>query len=231
MTEKPGTSMIHVRRQRSQHAAAHRRSHGALMLLLFIFACVGLPGMVTAQRQETKKPQQIPDKLAERLIRKATGEHDPDIMAEVLRLMGRSIDRLQVELDLGPPTQSIQQETLDRLDEAIKIAATQRRPRRGRPDSGRGDKRRSSSKQGKQANSSGATGENGAGGEASAGDAMESSSAARAATGNLKDTRRAWGHLPMREREEIIQGIGERVLERYRSWIERYYKALQEVDK
>jgi hypothetical protein len=48
--------------------------------------------------------------------------------------------------------------------------------------------------------------------------------------GDLQDLRRAWGHLPMREREEIIQGVGERYLERYRDWIERYYRTLQETD-
>ena len=31
-----------------------------------------------------------------------------------------------------------------------------------------------------------------------------------------------------REREEVIQGVSERYLERYRVWIERYYQALQE---
>jgi hypothetical protein len=41
--------------------------------------------------------------------------------------------------------------------------------------------------------------------------------------------RRSWGHLPQRDREEVIQGIGEACLERYRVWIERYYRALQET--
>ncbi len=34
----------------------------------------------------------------------------------------------------------------------------------------------------------------------------------------------------MREREEIIQGIAESFLERYRDRIERYYRALQETE-
>jgi hypothetical protein len=46
--------------------------------------------------------------------------------------------------------------------------------------------------------------------------------------GELIDVRRAWGHLPMREREEIIQGVNEEFLEEYREWVERYYRALQE---
>lgn len=50
------------------------------------------------------------------------------------------------------------------------------------------------------------------------------------ADGDIHELRRTWGHLPMREREEIIQGIGESFLERYRDWIERYYRALQEAE-
>ncbi|MFQ5495803.1 MAG: hypothetical protein ACE5EX_10530, partial [Phycisphaerae bacterium] len=47
----------------------------------------------------------------------------------------------------------------------------------------------------------------------------------------FRELRRGWGHLPGREREELIQGISERYLDRYREWIERYYRALQEVDE
>ena len=46
--------------------------------------------------------------------------------------------------------------------------------------------------------------------------------------GDLQETRRSWGLLPQRERDEMIQGSSEGYIERYREWIERYYRALQE---
>ena len=60
---------------------------------------------------------------------------------------------------------------------------------------------------------------------------MQSGAAADATApgGDLDARRRAWGHLPMRERDEILQGLSDQYLQRYRVWIERYYKALQEA--
>jgi hypothetical protein len=62
-------------------------------------------------------------------------------------------------------------------------------------------------------------------------DARAAAAGGVSAGGELREFRRAWGHLPMREREEIIQGIAESFLERYREWIERYYRALQETEE
>ena len=58
-----------------------------------------------------------------------------------------------------------------------------------------------------------------------------SQAGAESTRGDLREVRGTWGHLPMRDREEVIQGIGETFLERYREWIERYYRALQESDE
>ncbi|MFQ6049329.1 MAG: hypothetical protein ACE5K7_08195, partial [Phycisphaerae bacterium] len=38
-----------------------------------------------------------------------------------------------------------------------------------------------------------------------------------------------WPGLPVRDRQEVVQGRRERWLGRYRRWIERYYRALAEA--
>ena len=47
----------------------------------------------------------------------------------------------------------------------------------------------------------------------------------------FREWRSGWGHLPQRDRDEIIQGVGERSLDKFRRWIERYYKALSDADE
>ena len=176
---------------------------------------------------EEKKPSD----LGGRLIRKAVTESDEDVMAKVLRLMAETAHKLEIEFDAGEETQAMQQRIMGRLDEAIKTAAAQRRMRKPTTPSTSPDKRRmpSAGKRGKEE------------GSPSQGPAAESSSSEKpspgaAATvdplqGELRDPRRGWGHLPQREREEVIQGVGEGCLERYRAWIERYYRALQETNE
>lgn len=177
-------------------------------------------------------PEVRDEKLGERLIRKATTDSDDDVMDTVINLMGDAAQRLEIDFDAGEQTQTVQREILDRLNDAIRIAASQRRPRRQPAPRAESDKRRMSQRE-QSGSDSKSTPESGAGqatpsdtAQAEGGDADRKS-----LTGDLRELRRAWGHLPMREREEIIQGIGESVLERYREWVERYYRALQEAEE
>ncbi|MCP4247470.1 MAG: hypothetical protein GY778_10520, partial [bacterium] len=52
-----------------------------------------------------------------------------------------------------------------------------------------------------------------------------------AATGRFREFRRGWGNLPARDRDEVLQGIDEDVLEKYRHLIERYFRTLAEDEK
>ncbi len=170
-------------------------------------------------------------KLAEKLIRQAHGDADADLMDTILRLMGSAAQRLEIKLDAGEETQALQRTIMDRLDDAIKVAGVRRRS--GSQDQARskGDKRRrpedESRPRGKRADA-----------EKDNRDPTSSQTKAVGTTrphgdrsaGSLQESRRTWGQLPRREREEVIQGVDERYLERYRTWIERYYRALQESD-
>lgn len=165
--------------------------------------------------------------LSERLIRRAKSGGKEDVMVAILRLMADSVRKLEMAFDPGPETQAVQQQVLDRLNEAINSAASQRRPRRQRPHSG--DKRRRASGEG-AGTSEDSSGLGSESSETSTGSRESGARAeqANAVRGDLRETRRPWGNLPQREREELIQGSTEASLERFRKWIEQYYKALQE---
>lgn len=164
--------------------------------------------------------------LAERLIRQATGEDEPGLMGEIMELMNDTARRLDQEFDPGDATRGIQDQIVKKLDDAI--AAAQQRKRRSSSQRQQSDDKRQSppkpadghdqsddaSTEGDQAN------------QKSVG--TQSGAKQPAATGRFRDFRRGWGHLPQRDREEILQGIDEDVLEKYRPLIERYYRSLAE---
>ena len=208
----------------------------ALCCVIASFGAV-VPRVVVAQsstnsdtRTERDEKDQKVRALAERLIRNTVNAVDEDVMDALIRLMDRSARNLELSFDAGIETQSVQIRIVERLDEAIKAAAAQRRPSRSRPQNADGDKRQSQPKQrgDREPGSSGRTGQ----GERS-GSQLETESTTlggqTGATRDLEKQRRTWGHLPMRERDEIIQGLSDTFLERYRIWIERYYRALQET--
>ncbi len=184
-----------------------------------------------ARADQDAQPERNDDekKLGERLIRKAVTDTDEDMMSTIIRLMGESAHKLDVEFDAGEQTQALQQRIMDQLDHAVKVAAQQTRrvPSTPRPTEGDKRKREDGADRPQDAETDG---QDQAGREASS--QGSEASPATSAVGAGEDefgARRAWGHLPPRERDEVIQGIGEEFLERYRVWIERYYRALQET--
>ncbi len=178
------------------------------------------------------EPRKKLDDLGGRLIRKAVTDGEEDLMATIVRLMSEASRKMEIDFDPGRETQAMQGQIQEKLDEAIKAAASRQRARRQSPAPTDPDKRRmSTTGNRRQRSDKKAQGE---GLSKPASDSAESPAADgkreidRAA---LQDTRRSWGHLPRREREEVIQGASEGFLERYRTWIEKYYRALQESDE
>lgn len=204
------------------------------MRAVFMFGLIPFAAAMAPAQDPPPAPQPERDdeKLGERLIRKAVTDSDEDLMETVINLMGDAAHRLEIDFDAGERTQSVQRDILDRLNDAIRVAASQRRPRRQSSPSSASDRRRMSRGEQDKPDSK-STAENGAGQATPSGTAQAEGGEAerKSLTGDLRELRRAWGHLPMREREEIIQGIGESVLERYREWVERYYRALQEAEE
>ena len=179
-----------------------------------------------------EEPDSYKEDLGEKLLRKTVTGADEDLMAQILRLMHESSRKLSLAFDPGAQTQQMQTTIMERLDEAIKVAAAQQQRSRGQAQSA-GDKRR-------QPDAGKADGSKPGETESGAGSATDSSDSTQPGVvtenperrgGPLSERRRTWGNLPARDREEVIQGSGEGFLERYRLKIERYYRALQEADE
>ena len=173
------------------------------------------------------RPATADDDLGRRLIRKTLAEAEEDVMDRAIRLMDESSRKLEIDFDPGDSTQALQKKIVFELDDAIKAAASRLRQSKS-PRTYSTDRRRMSQPQREEGARSG--------GPSSHPDAPDDSTTRAAPPlperelpqGPLQETRRGWGHLPQREREELIQGSGEVFLERYREWIDRYYQSLQE---
>ncbi len=210
-----------------------RRVGGAVLCILFALG-FHASDLAVAQDPPPKvdppNAQTPDDELGKRLIRRALDIPDDDLMAAIIRLMHEAAQRLEVEFDAGEPTQALQQRVMDQLDDAIKEAAARRRKSNPENPGSQSDKRQRPPPAQKQpskgkAQRVGDTPDP----TAQPGGPADDDPLRTASGGELKESRRGWGHLPQREREEIIQGVGENYLERYRAWIERYYRALQEA--
>ena len=226
--KEPNTSAMDSRRHCLRVGWARGRLR--VMIPVLVLTVPGLDGV--GQAQPLSETGQEKEDLAGRLIRKARTGADEDVMAGIIRLMDDAARKLEFAFDPGEETQALQRRVMERLEEAIKQSARQRSVRSPRRQASIGDKRRRPEKTKPEP------------GEKEAGRETDSDSAAAGAAGpapasaggdplngKLLETRRSWGHLPQREREEVIQGIGEEHLERYREWIERYYRALQAADE
>jgi len=180
-----------------------------------------------ADKQEPKQES----KVGERLVREVAEGVETDVMDEIMRMMSDAGRRLDIEFDPGTETRTIQREIVDRLNNAILLAAKQRRRSRQAASSSRDRRSRPDKPQPREAESD--RRQSSAEASSSSDSASTSAPPANAETkaGDLRDTRRTWGHLPQRERDEVIQGSEEAHLERFRKWIERYYRALQESEE
>lgn len=174
-------------------------------------------------------PQRRADDLGQRLIRKAARNVDDDVMEKIIRAMNEAARRLEVDFDAGEETQSLQRRIVGQLDDAIKQAAMQRRRLRRAEPTASADKRRmpdrAQRRHAKRAKGSAQKRD----ASSTTGGKRDVSAEGGLPGGTLRESRRSWGSLPLRERDEVLQGIGEQFLERYRAWIERYYRSLQEA--
>ena len=185
------------------------------------------------QDQSPPKTDKKDRELSKKLLNKTGQPSDESVMEVVIRLMADAAARLEIRFDTGEDTLGLQDDILARLDEAIELAASQRRRSRNSQEGAAGDRRRQLTKHSAQRQKD-QTGK-GEGKGQTDGKAPSDNTIGEVTNsqpgGDMLDTRRGWGHLPQRERDEIIQGVGERYLQRYRAWIEKYYRALRDRDE
>jgi hypothetical protein len=163
------------------------------------------------------------DDLSERLLKKEIDNRD--VMTRIVANMRSAEERLKHEYDAGGETQALQQEILEDLDLAIKSASNRSKQRSGQPSKSDTRRKGNPSEQPDSAPQPGASAKSG---EPSA--KVRPTRLRVNTTGRLREYRRGWGHLPQRDRDAILQGSQEQSVERYRSWIDRYYRALAGED-
>ncbi len=208
---------------RPVNTARPRAIRSTLAAAVALLACIA---SLSVHAQDTA------DDLKRKLIKETTGASDDgDVMSRILALMGQTARRLEVEFNAGADTQQTQETLIKELDDAIKQAAANTRKNKSQSSSS-SDKRSAmkqkpdgASKSKPDAGKPGAPQQDGESVERDppAGDGQTASAKAK----DLTERRRGWGNLPMRDRDEVIEGMDESVLPRFRDWIERYYRALQ----
>lgn len=203
---------------------------------LLALALVGLWTTISLAPQERAEDAAVQrerdDELTRRLIREATGGAEEGVMERTMRLMDKAHTRLAVRFDPGVETQALQQQVLDQLDSAIAQAAANRSQRRSsRQAQAAADKRMLPKPKRGKADAKESADETSATQTTTSDGPSESAGLARSGLQiPLRETRRGWGHLPSRDREELIQGIDSEFLDKYRTLIERYYRALAEAE-
>lgn len=158
------------------------------------------------------------------VVRRIEGEDLTDQFRMAMAEMREAAERLGSKLDVGLPTQRIQESVLTRLDQVIEEAKRQQQQKGGGGSSqGQPQQRESGSAQntgqpqpgGSSANQTGAAGS----GQPPAGTDTE---------GAMQEGKAEWGSLPARLREELLEGLNERYSDIYRDLTEAYYRRLAE---
>lgn len=200
------------------------------MALVGAWATIGLAQQERAEDAAVQREQD--DELTRRLIREATGGAEEGVMERTMRLMDEAHTRLAVRFDPGVETQALQQQVLDQLDSAIAQAAAGRSQRRSsRQEQVATDKRMLPKPKRGRADTKEAADDSSSTETTTSDGPSESAGLIRSGLQiPLRETRRGWGHLPSRDREELIQGIDSEFLDKYRTLIERYYRALAEAE-
>ncbi len=201
---------------------------GLVVCFLASKASAALPAVVILM--DDPPSQQATDEdedLSDKLIRQAVGEGEGGIMDEVSALMKQSEKQLGVGFDPGQATQLVQRKIIDKLDNAI-ASAQRRKSKSSSSKRQSGDRRKGSTKP---------KAEQQAGKTQSAQDSSKSDAegsvtdSGETKSGKFREARRGWGMLPERDRDEVLQGAEESVIEKYRELVERYFRALANDDQ
>ena len=174
-------------------------------------------------------------RLNPRLDERLSDDEVSDLFDQAVAQMDAAARRLAVDRDPGLRTQRTQQQVLAKLDQLI--AETSRSSNRSGSNSscsncaGSGCDQCSekSGSQGSAANArQGKQGAAQSGQENQGGFSPGSAAGGDASSSMLEETRREWGNLPARLRDELLQGLAEPFSPVYRSLTEAYYRRLAE---
>jgi hypothetical protein len=184
---------------------------------------LGLPK--PAEAPKTKPRPDAADPTKTDLDRRLSSREVAEQFKVAVDLMGETADRIQTSRDTGLATQRLQEDIIRKLDQLIK-SAEQNQQQSKSSSSSKGQKDQQQS-QPNQAQKQRQEGQEPASDPA---DDTRDPPAGRAAELNPGTAARgaAWGALPRRERDALLQGNADKYSDVYRKWTEAYYRRLAE---
>ena len=199
-------------------------------LVLAALSGNGGPTSTACAQTPASQPAGEEDDSADALIeRLRDGRGGLDISQRITQLMDSSQRRLATRFDTGESTRQVQQQIIEELEAAIDMAKRNLRPAgSAQPEAQQeGETRRAGRRQEQQQTKTAKKGQNAESDQQTepGGGDQEASSPD---SGPTTPPARAWGNLPDRDREAVIQGFKEAFLRKYGELIEAYYRALSE---
>jgi len=189
---------------------------------------LGLPKANPATPGQPAKPRpEAVDPTKTDLERKLSAREVAEGFKVAIDLMGETADRLQTSRDTGLTTQRMQEDIIRKLDQLIKAAEQQQQQSKKSSSKGQRDQQKNQPNQPQQQQQSQEERDAAGKGEP-ASDAMappgedpnlNPGAAARGA---------AWGALPDRVRDALLQGNADKYSSLYQKWTEAYYRRLAE---
>ncbi|MEI7766599.1 MAG: hypothetical protein WCJ97_04075 [Phycisphaerae bacterium] len=234
------------------------RTHTSLLTLAILLAGTGMSWAQTATELPTTQPAATPKKpdaatptvnqlnpeeamkvdkedLTNNLLNREEETKDPmKILERMLKRMDKSADQLSSKTDPGSQTQEIQRRIDGDLAMAIELVRQQQQKQQQQQQSESKEEAQKKQQSQQQSQGQGKSPSPDPQGNQAAQESKlppGSPGAFQANGQNIKEGRQEWGNLPQRERELIVNGAGEEILPSYRDMVQKYYRALAEVNK
>ncbi len=183
---------------------------------------LGLPKDKAAPKPGAKPRPEAVDPSKEDLNRKLSATEAADQFKQAVQLMGETAERIQASRDTGLATQRLQEDILRKLDQLIKAAEqNQKQQSKSSQSKQQQDQKQQPSQQQQSQRNPNA--------KEAAPDTMDPPARKEAnPTPGVAARGAAWGALPTRLREALLQGNEDKYSSLYQKWTEAYYRRLAE---
>ncbi|MFN0133087.1 MAG: hypothetical protein ACKVW3_11260 [Phycisphaerales bacterium] len=181
--------------------------------------------------KEAGKAGAAPDPSRQALDQKLSAKEAEEQYDQAVRLMGDVAERLVSASDAGLDTQRMQESILRKLDQLIKQAEQNRQKSKSKSKS-KSKQQQQNQEQQEQPDQASQQESGKEPGSQAAPNTAEPPPGQGAAPGSEALSRgAAWGALPARVRDALVQGNADRYSALYQRWTEAYYKKLAREEK
>lgn len=184
-----------------------------------------LLGLPKPDKKDEGSPASAPDPARTALDRELAGQRINDQFMEAIALMGDTAARLESARDPGVQTQRLQEEVIKRLDQLIADAKKQQSQQQQQQQQQQQDQQQQQ-QQARQQQEAGSVAQST--GEDPNEDGRRPGGQTEPLREMLDAASAAWGALPPRIREALLQGGDEQFSSLYEAMTEQYYRRLAE---